>query len=80
MLYYLENIELIECKTCGHARYKPKTSRGRILIVYRKLRYFSIPPRLYRLFMSPKIVEHTTWHHSHDMVDGVMVHLFDGKT
>jgi ribosomal protein S27E len=46
MLYYLENTELIECKTCGHAHYKPKTGRGRILIVYRKLRYFSIPPRL----------------------------------
>jgi len=58
MLYYLENTKLTECRTCGHTRYKPKTATEKILIVHRKLRYFSITPRLYRLFMSPKIVEH----------------------
>ena len=26
--------------------------------------------------MSPKIVEHMTWHHPYDTVDGVMVHIF----
>ena len=31
------------------------------------------------LFMSLKIVEHMTWHHSHDIVDEVMVYPFDGK-
>ena len=30
--------------------------------------------------MSPKIVEHMTWHYSYDMVDGVMVHLSDSET
>jgi hypothetical protein len=29
--------------------------------------------------MSPKTVEHMTWHHSHDAVNGVMVHPFDGE-
>jgi hypothetical protein len=29
--------------------------------------------------MSPKTVEHMTWHQSHDAVDGVMVHPSDGK-
>ena len=28
MLYYLENIEPTECRTCGHSCYKPKTGRG----------------------------------------------------
>jgi hypothetical protein len=25
MLYYLENVELIECMTCGHSHYKHRT-------------------------------------------------------
>jgi hypothetical protein len=31
------------------------------------------------LFMSPKTVEHMTWHHSYDVVDGVIVHLSGGE-
>jgi hypothetical protein len=46
MLYYLENAELTECMTCGHSYYKPKTSRGKTLVAYKKLRYFPIIPRL----------------------------------
>jgi hypothetical protein len=60
MLDYLENVELTECKTCGHSRYKFRTGRGWTLVALKKLRYFSITPRLQRLFMSPKIVEHMT--------------------
>ena len=44
MLYYLENIELTKCKTCGRASCKPKTSSGRTFVAHRKLRYFSITP------------------------------------
>jgi hypothetical protein len=33
-----------------------------------------ITPRRKRLFMSLKIVKNMTWHHSHDMMDGVMMH------
>jgi hypothetical protein len=29
--------------------------------------------------MSPRTVEHMTWHQSHDAVDGVMMHSFDGE-
>jgi len=43
-LYYLENAKLTECMTCGHSRYKPRTSRRKTLVVYKKLRYFSITP------------------------------------
>ena len=33
-----------------------------------------------RAFMSPRTAEHMIWHQSHDAVDGVMVHPFDGET
>jgi len=38
MLYYLENAELIECMTCGHSRYKPRTGRGKTLMAYKKIK------------------------------------------
>jgi hypothetical protein len=79
MLYYLKNAELTECMTCGHSRCKPRTGRGKTIVAYKKLRYFSITPRLQRLFMSPRTVEHMTWHQSHHGVDGEMVHLSDGE-
>jgi len=71
MLYYLENVELIECMTIEHSRYKPRSGRGTTLVAYKKLRYFPITPRLQRLFMSPRTAEHMTWHQSHHAVDGV---------
>jgi hypothetical protein len=79
MLYYLENVEMIECMTCGHSRYKPRTGRGKTLMAYKKLRYFLITPKLQRLFMSPRTAEHMTWHQAHDAVEGVMVHPFDSE-
>jgi len=62
-----------------HSQYKPITSRGRIIVAHKKLRYFSITFRLQRLFMSPKTTEHMTLHQSHDMVDGVLMHPFDSE-
>jgi len=29
--------------------------------------------------MSLKTVEHMTWYHSHDAMDGMMVHIFNGE-
>jgi hypothetical protein len=79
MMYYFENTELTVCMTCGHSRYKPRIGKEKTLVAYKKLRYFSITPRLQRLFMSLKTVEHITWHQSHDAVDGVMVHSSDDE-
>jgi hypothetical protein len=79
ILYYLENAEVTECMTCGHSRYKPRTGRRKTLVAYKKFRYFPITPRLQRLFMSPRTVEHMTWHQSHHAVDEVMVHPSDGE-
>ena len=70
---------MTECMTCGHSRYKPRTSRGKTLVAYKKRRYSPITSRLQRLFMSPRTAEHMTWHQSHDAVDGVMVHPSDGE-
>jgi hypothetical protein len=72
MLYYFENAELTECKTFGYSHYKPRTGREKTIIMHKKkLRYFPITYRLQTLFMSPKTVEHMTWHQSHDAVDEV---------
>ena len=60
MLYYLEDTELIKCKTCWNSCCKPRIGREMTLVAHRKLRYFLITPRLQRLFMSPKIDEHMT--------------------
>ena len=70
MLYYLENVEMTECMTCEHSRYKPRIGQGKTLVAYKKL----AGERLQRLFMSPRTVEHMTWHQSHDAVDKVIVH------
>lgn len=79
MLYYLENTQLIECRTCGHSYYKLRIGRGRAFITYKKLRYFPITLRLQRLFISPKTAKHMIRHHLYDTVDGVMVHPFNGQ-
>jgi len=57
---YIENVEMTECMTCGHSRYKPRTGRGKTLVAYKKLRYFPITPRLQRLFMPSRTAEHMT--------------------
>jgi hypothetical protein len=46
----------------------------------KKIRYFSITPRLQKLFMSLKTIEHMTWHHSYDTMDKVIVHSSNGET
>jgi hypothetical protein len=35
MLYYLENTDLIECKTYWHARYKPRTRKEMTLVAHK---------------------------------------------
>jgi hypothetical protein len=78
ILYYLKNIELTKYKTCEYSHFKFITDRKRILVVHRKLIYFSFTSKLQRLFMSPKIVEHIIWHQSNDVMDEAMVHPLNG--
>jgi hypothetical protein len=42
ILYYLKNIELTECSTCRHSRYKPRIGRVKTLVAHIKLKYFPI--------------------------------------
>ena len=51
-MYYLKNTELTECRTCEHSRYKPMTDREKSIVAYKKFRYFSITPKLHRLFIT----------------------------
>jgi hypothetical protein len=74
MLYYGEDVNLTEQKTCGHARYKPNMGRGRTLVTYKKLWYVLITPRIQMLFMSLKTSKHMKWHHSHDVTYRVWSH------
>ena len=60
ILHYSEDVNITECKTYRHAQYKPNTGRGRTLVTYKKIKYFSITPRPHRLFMSLKIPEYMT--------------------
>jgi len=79
MLYYLENVKLTECMTYRHSHYKPRTDRGKTLVAYKKLRYFSITPRLHRSFMSSRTAAHMTGHQSHDAVDGEIINIIVNK-
>ena len=53
---------------------------GKDSMTYKKLRYFPITPRLQRLFMSPRIAEHMTWHQSGNHMMRLMVHPSNGET
>ena len=66
-------------QNCRYAQYKPRIAKEKTLFTYRKLKYFLITSRLQRLFMSLKTIEYKTWHHSYDLVNGVIVHSFNGE-
>jgi len=55
------------------------TGKGRTLVAHIKLRYFLITLKLQELFMSPKTTKHMIQHQLYDVVNGVMMHLFDGE-
>jgi hypothetical protein len=76
MLYY-GDVNLTECKIYGYDRYKPNTSRERTLVAYKKQRYFSITHRLWKLFVSLKTFKNMTWHHLHEVKDGLCIYEFN---
>ena len=64
VLYYVpENENRRQCPTCGHPRYKPNNGQSTSKeIAWKILRYFSLKPRLQRLYQSSKTAEHMRWH------------------
>ncbi|KAL0462348.1 UNVERIFIED_CONTAM: hypothetical protein Slati_0122400 [Sesamum latifolium] len=67
MLYWKDDIGLDYCKFCGDPRYKPTRDRNsqHKKSPYAVLRYLLLIPRLQRLYASPAMVEHMTWHACH---------------
>ncbi|EOY13556.1 Uncharacterized protein TCM_032154 [Theobroma cacao] len=81
MFFYEQFATFEHCQVCGHPRYKQKNSsvRRQKKIPYKILRYLPLIPRLQRLYMSCKTVEHMTWHAQHHSDDGLLRHLVDGE-
>ncbi|KAL0406528.1 UNVERIFIED_CONTAM: hypothetical protein Slati_3966700 [Sesamum latifolium] len=81
MLYWKDDIDLDYCKFCGTARYKPTRVRnpnGK-KTSYAVLRYLLITHRLQRLYVSKTTAEQMTWHATHQMEEGSIVHLSDAE-
>ncbi|XP_059292571.1 uncharacterized protein LOC132046040, partial [Lycium ferocissimum] len=83
MLYWKEDNLLDSCKVCGASRWKIEKHSGEAKnrkgkkIASKTLRYFSLKPRLQRLFMSTKTSSLMTWHHDERVDDGIMRHPAD---
>jgi len=60
MMYYLENVELTEYRTCDILIINSKVVRKGLLSHIKKLGYFSVTHKLQRLFMSPNTIGHMT--------------------
>ncbi|XP_065874236.1 uncharacterized protein [Euphorbia lathyris] len=80
MLFWKDDNDLLTCKVCGHARFKPRHgSRKHKLIPFRKMVYFPLTPRLRRLFASKATAEHMRWHHNHVCDEETMCHPCDSE-
>ncbi|KAM3249472.1 hypothetical protein P3L10_011242 [Capsicum annuum] len=81
MLYWGDDDEhLTSCKFCSKPRYKRCVgSRKRKLVPYKKMYYFSLIPRLQRLYASHATAADMRWHHEHKKEDGVMRHPLDSE-
>ncbi|XP_016206754.1 uncharacterized protein LOC107647150 [Arachis ipaensis] len=91
MLYQGSDQVLSRCKICGTSRWKQKTRRNsiiRINVVVKKkgkpqaakvLRYFSLVPRLQRMFMSSKTSVDMLWHKKGPNSDGFLRRPRDGE-
>jgi len=79
MSYCKEDEKLDKCKVCGASRWKidkcngdaKQVSNGKRL-PHQTLRYFSLKPRLQRLYTSSKTTSFMRWHHDKRKNDGIM--------
>ena len=64
MLYYKEDKHKVSCSMYGHDRFKLKREDNlrQKDIPYMSLQFFSFTPKLQRMYMSSKIVQHMRWH------------------
>ena len=62
ILFYKDNEQAIEYSKYGEPRYKIDNRKAK-KISQKILRYFSLIPRLQRLYMSTKTAEEMRWHY-----------------
>lgn len=80
ILYWGDDEYLTYCKFCCDQRYKHcGGSRKRKLVPYKKMYYFSLIPRLQRLYSSHATATNMRWHHENIKEDGVMRHPSDAE-
>ena len=60
MLYYKDDESLIDCKFCGHSRYKlgRTESENHRQVPYKRMHYLPLIPRLKRFYASNKLAGH----------------------
>ncbi|XP_019447338.1 PREDICTED: uncharacterized protein LOC109350568 [Lupinus angustifolius] len=68
--------DLDACKHCGKSIWKPNKKNK---VATKVLRYFSLKPRLERLFRCCKTAKHMRWHASESNKDGLIRHPRDGE-
>ncbi|XP_070019575.1 uncharacterized protein [Nicotiana sylvestris] len=89
MLYWGDDANEETCKYYHISRWKPNergnnhhvpaTSKKKKKKPAKILRYFSLKPRLQRLFMCSKTAEHMRWHTEYSNKDGITRHPRDGE-
>lgn len=80
MIYWREDSELGRCKFCQMSRYKDNSkgsgNRKKTQVAVKKMYYFSLTPRLQRLYASKATAADMRWHAS-SVDDGTMRHPAD---
>ena len=75
VVYWESLIDAQCCPVCRSSRWKDSVETTiRKNIPHKVLRYFSIKPRLQKLYMSSDIAEHMRWHYNKREDDGEMRH------
>ncbi|XP_071721863.1 uncharacterized protein [Rutidosis leptorrhynchoides] len=81
MLYYKDDENMEACRFCEAPRFKPRRKGNRRYknVLFKKMHYLPLIPRLQRLYASPSSAQHMRWHYEHKRPEGVMCHPSDGK-
>ena len=77
-LFWKENENLDKCLECEAPRYKDTRAQGK-KIPHKVLRYFSLTPRLRRLYMSGQRAKDMRWYIDKHVDDGIMRHPVDSE-
>jgi hypothetical protein len=84
MLFWKEHVDKKKCLECGQSRFievvTQDSEKVMTEVAHKQFHYFSITPRLKRLFISKRITSHMRWHKEGIREnDEVMVHPSNGE-